>query len=130
MAAERSMSKTIKSLRTFLPAKDFGVSQAFYRDLGFQATPLGPGLVAMRYGACAFLLQNYFVQDWAENTMMHALVEDLAMWWSDIAALDLASRYNVQEPRPPKLEPWGLTVAYVFDPSGVLWHFAEESTQS
>jgi hypothetical protein len=22
-------------------------------------------------------------------------------------------------------QPWGLVVAYVFDPSGVLWHFAE-----
>jgi len=38
---------------------------------------------------------------------------------------DLAARYGVENPRAPKLEPWGLTVAYVFDPSGVLWHFAE-----
>jgi hypothetical protein len=26
----------------------------------------------------------------------------------------------------PTLQPWGLVVAYVWDPSGVLWHIAEE----
>ena len=56
---------------------------------------------------------------------MHVLVENLQDWWAHIASLDLASRYGVASPRPPKLEPWGLLVAYVFDPSGVLWHFAE-----
>jgi uncharacterized glyoxalase superfamily protein PhnB len=39
--------------------------------------------------------------------------------------LDLASRYGVQNPREPKWESWGLNVAYVFDPAGVLWHIAE-----
>jgi uncharacterized glyoxalase superfamily protein PhnB len=56
---------------------------------------------------------------------MHALVTDLNRWWTHIASLDLASRYAVQSPRAPRLESWGLNVAYVFDPSGVLWHFAE-----
>jgi len=52
-------------------------------------------------------------------------MKDLGPWWSRIAALDLAGRYGVQAPSAPKLQPWGLVVAYVFDPSGVLWHFAE-----
>jgi uncharacterized glyoxalase superfamily protein PhnB len=33
--------------------------------------------------------------------------------------------YGVEAPRAPKLESWGLNVAYVFDPSGVRWRFAE-----
>jgi hypothetical protein len=41
--------------------------------------------------------------------------------------LDLGSRYEVRAPVPPRLEPWGLRVAYIFDPSGVLWHLAEEA---
>ena len=48
---------------------------------------------------------------------MHVLVENLQDWWAHIASLDLASRYGVASPRPPKLEPWGLLVAYVFDPN-------------
>ena len=78
-------------------------------------------------GNFAFLLQDYFVQVWADNFVMHMLVNNLDQWWEAISALDLASRYGVHAPRPPKLEPWGLRVAYVFDPAGVLWHFAEEA---
>jgi uncharacterized glyoxalase superfamily protein PhnB len=47
-------------------------------------------------------------------------------WWSRIAALDLATNYDVRPPSPPKLQPWGLIVAYVVDPTGVLWHIAQE----
>jgi len=61
----------------------------------------------------------------AKNFMMHLLVADLDEWWKHIASLNLAARHGVQEPRAPKLEPWGLKVAYVFDPAGVLWHIAE-----
>lgn len=60
--------------------------------------------------------------------MMHVLVTDLKSWWEHIASLDLAGRYSVGAPRPPRLESWGLNVAYVYDPAGVLWHFAEEPT--
>jgi uncharacterized glyoxalase superfamily protein PhnB len=56
---------------------------------------------------------------------MHMLVTNLDMWWKHLVSLDLASRYGVQNPREPKWESWGLNVAYVFDPAGVLWHFAE-----
>lgn len=122
---QRDSSDTIKAMRPFVPAKDFARSKAFYSDLGFRAKPLGEKLVEMHLGAHSFLLQDYYVEAWAGNFMMHVLVDGLDAWWSHIAALDLASRYGVEAPRAPKLEPWGSRVAYVFDPSGVLWHFAE-----
>lgn len=28
--------------------------------------------------------------------------------------------------KPPALQPWGLRVLYVTDPSGVLWHIADQ----
>jgi uncharacterized glyoxalase superfamily protein PhnB len=31
----------------------------------------------------------------------------------------------VPAPKAPAMQPWGLRVAYVVDPSGVLWHVAE-----
>ncbi|MDB5720851.1 MAG: hypothetical protein JWP15_1469, partial [Alphaproteobacteria bacterium] len=82
-------------------------------------------VVIFAVGAGGFILQNRFVQEWAENCMMQLMVDDLNDWWSRIEALDLPSRFSVQTPRPPALQPWGLRVAYLFDPAGVLWHVSE-----
>ena len=120
-----SRKASVKSLCPFVPAKDFEASKKFYADLGFELEPVDEGLVHVSIGQFSFLLQDYFTEQWAGNFVMHMLVDDLNGWWAHIAALDLAARYGVESPRPPKLESWGLNVAYVFDPSGVLWHFAE-----
>jgi len=117
----------IVALRTFVPAEDFQTSKQFYIDLGFEVAPLGDKLANVSIGRFAFLLSDYFVQDWADNFMMHMLVTNLDQWWASISRLALESRYKVRAPRPPKLEPWGLRVAYLFDPAGVLWHVAEEA---
>jgi len=114
------------SLRPFVPAKDFKTSKQFYTDLGFEVAPLGDKLAHVGSGSFAFLLQDYFVQEWADNFVMHMMVTNLDQWWAAVSGLNLATRYAVRAPRPPKLEPWGLRVAYLFDPSGVLWHLAEE----
>jgi len=123
---DHQLAAGIVALRPFVPAKDFQVSKQFYGDLGFNVAPLGDKLASVSVGSFAFLLQDYFVQDWADNFMMHLLVSNVDQWWESIAKLDLQSRYKVRAPRPPKLEPWGLRVAYLFDPSGVLWHLAED----
>jgi hypothetical protein len=125
--SETNLAGTVEALRPFVPAKDFALSQRFYSDLGFTVTPLGPDLAKVRLGDHSFLLQNYFVEEWAGNFMMHLLVKDLDAWWRHIASLDLAARYGVSAPSAPKREPWGLTVVYVVDPAGVLWHVAERS---
>ena len=122
--APTHLAGTVKALRPFVPARSFEISKQFYADLGFKAEPLGEGLAEMHLGRHSFLLQDYYVEDWAANCMMHMLVDDVEGWWAHIASLDLASRYGVEPPRAPRRESWGLDVAYVFDPSGVLWHFA------
>ena len=108
------LAASVHALKPFLPAKDFATSKRFYADLGFQVEPLGDDLAEMRLGQHSFLLQNYFVEAWAGNCMMHVMVTNLDAWWAHIASLDLPSRYGVQSPRAPKLEPWGLNTAYVF----------------
>ncbi|WP_158818977.1 glyoxalase [Methylocapsa sp. S129] len=125
MIAGEAPGLTVRQLRPFVPARDFSVSQKFYSALGFEVHPLGEGLAEIRLEQHAFLLQNYYVEQWAANFMMHVLVDDLQRWWWHIKELDLSSHFDVQAPSPPKLESWGLNVAYVSDPSGVLWHFAE-----
>jgi len=120
----------IRAFRPFLPAKDFEKSLRFYKTIGFEVYPLGETLAEPSLGSHAFLLQGYYVKEWAENTVMHVLVKDLNAWWRHIDSLALARQFDVSPPSPPKVEPWGLTVAYVFDPSGVLWHFAQATPKS
>ena len=125
MASIAHLIPKIRAFRPFLPAKEFETSLRFYEAIGFHTYRLGDTLAEMSLGTHAFLLQGYYVKEWAENTVMHVLVNDVDDWWRHFDSLDLANRFGVTPPAPPKAEPWGLTVTYVFDPSGVLWHFAE-----
>ena len=124
--SSQELAATVRDMRPFLPAKDFELSKRFYADIGFQVKPIGDKVAEVRLGQHAFLLQDYFVQQWAENFVMHMMVDDVDAWWAHVAALDLADRYGVPRPRVPRMESWGLKVAYVFDPSGVLWHIAQD----
>ncbi|MBK9708647.1 MAG: glyoxalase [Acidobacteria bacterium] len=110
--------------RPFLPAKDFELSKRFYETLGFEKL-LDASVAIFRIGRGEFLLQPYFQKEWAENFMMQLMVDDLDAWWSHIQSLDLPSKFGVAPPKAPALQPWGLRIAYVTDPSGVLWHVAQ-----
>ena len=111
--------------RPFLPAKDFGLSKRFYETLGFEKLLDAADAAIFRIGRGEFILQKYYQKDWAENSMMQLMVDDLDAWWKHIESLDLPGRFGVAPPKPPALQPWGLRVAYVYDPSGVLWHVAQ-----
>lgn len=111
-------------VRPFLPTQDFELSKRFYEALGFEK--LLDGEVAIfRAGSGGFILQRYYQKNWAENTMLQLMVDDLDRWWDHLASLDLPSKFGVQAPKPPAMQPWGLRVSYVYDPCGVLWHVAE-----
>jgi catechol 2,3-dioxygenase-like lactoylglutathione lyase family enzyme len=110
--------------RPFLPAKDFDLSKSFYETLGFEK--LLDGEVAIfKAGSSSFILQRYYQKDWAGNFMMQLMVDDLDAWWTYIEGLDLPGKFNVRHPTAPAIQPWGLRIVYVVDPSGVLWHIAE-----
>ena len=100
------LAGTVKALRPFVPAKDFAVSKQFYADLGFRVEPLGDSIAAMHIGPHSFLLQDYYVEVWADNFVMHMFGDDLDRWWEHLTALNLAARYDVRSPRAPKLESW------------------------
>lgn len=115
----------IRAFRPFLPAKDFEISLRFYETIGFHVYRLGDTLAELSLGSHAFLLQGHYVKEWAENSVMHVLVTDAHAWWQHLNSLDLANQFGVTAPAPPCAEPWGLTVTYLCDPTGVLWHFAQ-----
>jgi hypothetical protein len=120
-----SLVAEIRAFRPFLPAKEFETSLRFYKAIGFHAYPLGETLAELSLGTHAFLLQGRYVKEWAENTVMHVLVEDVEAWWRHLDSLALPDQFDVSPPGPPRVEPWGLTVTYLTDPSGLLWHFAQ-----
>lgn len=122
---DNSLAAGVKTMQPFLPAKDFALSKRFYADLGFTVEPLSDKLAQVRLGPHSFLLQDFYVEQWASNFMMHLMVDNLEAWWRHIAGLNLAARYGVAAPRAPKRESWGSDVVYVFDPSGVLWHVSQ-----
>ena len=110
--------------RPFVPAKDFELSKRFYLRIGFEL--LLDGEVAIfGIGRTSFILQNYFNKDWAENFMMQLMVDDLDAWWEHLNGLDLPKNFHSSSLRPPELQPWGLRISYLVDPSGVLWHVAQ-----
>jgi hypothetical protein len=126
---DHSPAPDVFALRPFVPAKDFETSLRFYGDLGFTPYRIGSSLAAMELGPFAFLLQEYDVPGFAGNFMMQLMVNDLVGWWRHIESLDLAGKYGVKAPSAPALQPWGLTVTYVFDPSGVLWHVVQKPSE-
>lgn len=111
-------------MRPFLPAKDFELSKRFYEALRFEKV-LDGEVAIFNAGSGGFILGRHFQEDWAGNFMMQLMVDDLDTWWAHIQSLDLAKNFGVPAPRAPAMQPWGLRIAYVVDPSGVLWHIAQ-----
>jgi hypothetical protein len=106
-----------EAARAFIPAREFDSSKAFYEALGFKKL-LDGDVAIFGVGASAFILQRYYKKEWAENCMMQMMVDNLDAWWEHIEALDLPNVFGVQPPNAPAMQPWGLRVAYVWDPLG------------
>ena len=116
----------VKSIRPFIGSKNFEVSRSFYRDLGFEETVLGATLSVFKMNDCAFYLQDAYVQDWVDNTMIFMEVKDVAQFWEELLALNLTDKYDGIKLVPIKKLDWG-SECFVHDPAGVLWHFGEFS---
>ena len=116
---------SVTDLKAFVPAKDLEISRQFYTDLGFSQNWANDQIAEFQVGSFRFLLQPFYVQQHAENFMMHLIVEDANAWWKHISDTNLANRYPGIMAKPPAMQPWGLRVLFLSDPTGVLWHIAE-----
>jgi len=114
----------IEQFRPFVPAKDSVTSKRFYHHIGFSVDRVfsdGRGAI-LSLGASTFILQSFSVKEHAENYMMQLVVRDIDQWWQHIQAAKLSETFGVVAPKVPQMQPWGIVVCYVVDPSGVLWH--------
>ncbi len=118
-------STKVLDLKAFVPAKDLEKSRRFYVDLGFTEKWHNDQVAEFEVGGFRFLLQKFYVKDHAGNFMMQLHVEDADAWWQRISGAELQKKYQLHMAKPPTLQPWGLRVLYISDPSGVLWHIAD-----
>ncbi len=112
------------SIRPFIGCQNFELSRNFYRDLGFQESILSSNMSYFKTDAVGFYLQDAYVQDWVDNTMIFLEVEDVEHYWKELSALDLPSKYKGVKLVPIRTLDWGRE-CFLHDPSGILWHIGE-----
>jgi uncharacterized glyoxalase superfamily protein PhnB len=115
----------VLDLKAFVPARDYDLSKRFYLDLGFRENWGDDQACELEIDGYRFLLQNFYVKEQAENYMMSLMVENADAWWDHIKSIGLLDKYKLYMAKPPELQPWGLRVLYLTDPTGVLWHIAD-----
>ncbi|HEY6901607.1 MAG TPA: VOC family protein [Puia sp.] len=118
------MEHNAKSIRPFIGAKDFELSRNFYRDLGFQETILSHNMSVFKTDGLAFYLQDAYVKDWIDNTMLFLEVDNVDRFWDQLVTLDLPAKYEGVRLTPTRHYEWGKE-CFLHDPSGILWHFGE-----
>jgi len=116
------MQQPAISIRPFIGAKDFTLSRNFYRDLGFEETILSHNMSVFKTQGVAFYLQDAYVKDWIDNTMVFLEVADVQQYWDELVSLDLLTKYPTAKLVPIRKLDWG-SECFLHDPSGILWHF-------
>lgn len=117
---------SIIDLKAFVPAKDSAISRQFYLDLGFKQNWANDEIAEFQIGGFRFLLQSFYVKEHAGNFMMSLAVKDAGLWWKHINEVNLTEKYPGIMAKAPAMQPWGLRVLYLSDPSGVLWHISDQ----
>lgn len=72
----------------------------------------------------SFYLQDAYVKDWIDNTMVFVEVENVEQYYDVVLALDLPGKYDGVKLIPIRHEAWGKEF-FLHDPAGILWHFGE-----
>ena len=112
----------IKSIRTFIGANNFIESRNFYKDLGFSEILISEKMsyfkIDEKHG---FYLQNAFVKDWVNNSMLFLEVENIENYLLAIKEKNLIEKYPKVRLSKIVKNDWGKEF-FLHDPSGILWH--------
>ncbi|MGH6988221.1 MAG: hypothetical protein ACRED9_15440 [Caulobacteraceae bacterium] len=109
-------------IRPFVPAQNYEQSRQFYEALGFVSEYADENITILSSGDGSFILQNFYVEELAHNFMAQLVVADSEAWWRQRNPASVAERFGTKSPKKPAIQPWGLKVGFIHDPSGVLWH--------
>lgn len=112
----------IIQVRTFVPTKDFETSKQFYKDLGMRILWENHELATVGTDSQNFFLQDFYVEDWANNFMLQLFVDDLDQLYS--TAVPLIDKYEGTKIKPIFKAEYGRTF-HLIGPAGELWHMTE-----
>lgn len=113
-------------VKVFVPTKNFELSLRFYEALGWRRNWREGGLAEIELADSRLYLQDFYAKDWAENFMLYVVVDDAQAWHDHAVRVIESDEYLGARTQPPKKEPYGALVTYVWDPCGVLIHFAQK----
>ncbi len=120
-----SMKYAATSIRPFIGAKNYQLSRQFYCELGFEQIELSKDMCLFKVNEqLSFYLQDYYVKNWVNNSMVFLEVEDIVACWADLNARDLQHKYEHVRLSEVKQFDWG-DECFLHDPSGILWHFGQ-----
>lgn len=119
--------RSIEDFKPFIPSNDYAISKAFYECMGFTISWDAEEVceIDTNFGY-RFLLLPKNHNNYGESLMLHFAVDSAHAWYDHFVAIGLSEKFPGTKVAPPKLQPWGLLIAYVWDPAGVLLHFAED----
>lgn len=113
-----------KSIRAFIGSKDYDISRNFYSDLGFEEVIISSNMSLFEIGNFGFYLQDAYVKDWIDNSMLFLEVENTEKLLTHIKQLALDNKYPGVRLSEVVYNDWGKEF-FLHDPSGVLWHIGE-----
>ena len=100
------MNHKAVSIRHFIGAKNFEISRKFYQDLGFQEVILEHNLSYFKTEGIGFYLQDYYIKDWIDNSMIFMEVDSVERYYQELFALNLSSKYENVRLIPIKTNDW------------------------
>jgi hypothetical protein len=113
-----------KSIRTFIGSKNYTISREFYKDLGFEEVITSENMSYFYIEKFGFYLQDAYVKDWVDNSMIFFEVDHLENTLKTIKDLKLTEKYKNVRLSKIVSKAWGKEF-FLHDPSGVLWHFGK-----
>lgn len=114
-------------VKIYVPAMNFDDSLDFYQAIGWTLNWVGDArdYAELELGNSRFYLQNYYNRDWANNFMMLIDVDDAVAWHKHVANVIKGGNWKYARLEKPSEQSFGALVTHVWDPSGILLHFAQ-----
>ena len=113
-----------KSMRPFIGSKNYTISRNFYTDMGFEEIITSEKMSYFYMGEFGFYLQDAYVKDWVDNSMLFLEVDNLQQHLDEITSLQLDKKHKNVRVTNISYNDWG-NEFFMYDPSGVLWHIGE-----
>jgi hypothetical protein len=111
-----------KSIRPFIGSKNYSISRNFYLDLGFEEIIILEKLSYFYIGQFGFYLQDAYVKDWIDNSMVFFEIDNLENTLKQFKNLKLTEKYEGVRLSEIVHKEWG-NVFFIHDPCGILWQF-------